>query len=102
MFLACLRKNKLIVHYLLSCGADPNIECKTATPLYLACLHAETEIVRLLLEFGADPNIVCTSREISPLHLAASKGLITETNLLLSHKANVNIKSSKVNIVRFE
>jgi ankyrin repeat protein len=76
-----------MVHLLLQMGADANTgtliiliqnlisqECKMATPLFVCVLKGETEAVKHLLEFGADPNVLCTTRKISPLHLAASKG----------------------------
>jgi len=84
-----------MVHYLLQAGADPNIECKGLTPLYLCCLYGEEESAKYLLDFGADHSLLCTSREIAPLHLAASKGIVSLCQMLLSAGGNVSVYSPR-------
>jgi ankyrin repeat protein len=91
LHLAILRKNKLIVSFLLESGADPNILSKGRTPLYTATLHGEEQIVEALLEHGAEPDVMC--RGIAPIHLASVKGRLDILELLTIHGANVSVRS---------
>ncbi|PRP81625.1 serine/threonine-protein phosphatase 6 regulatory ankyrin repeat subunit A-like protein [Planoprotostelium fungivorum] len=70
-------------------------ECKGVTPLYLCCLYGEDESVKYLLDYGANHSALCTSREIAPLHLAASKGIVSISKMLIDAGADVNIFSSR-------
>eukprot|EP01117_Protostelium_nocturnum_P016633 TRINITY_DN6632_c0_g1_i1.p1 TRINITY_DN6632_c0_g1~~TRINITY_DN6632_c0_g1_i1.p1 ORF type:complete len:601 (-),score=154.37 TRINITY_DN6632_c0_g1_i1:89-1891(-) len=90
LFLACQRKDPSMIHFLLQSGANPDIECKGVTPLYLCTLYSEEESVKYLLRFNANASTLCTSRRISALHLAASKGLVTIANEIIKAGADVN------------
>lgn len=52
------------------------------TALYMACYANNCEQVTLLLQLGADPNL-CEVRRTMPLHIAAMRGNLDITKLLL-------------------
>jgi ankyrin repeat protein len=91
LHLACLRKNKAIVQFLLSSGADPNISCYQRTPLYTCTFMGEEDLVELLLKYGANPNIMC--KGVAPIHLATSKGRIDILELLFNYGADMSLQS---------
>lgn len=70
-------------------------ECRGVTPLYLCCLYGEEESVELLLQYGANHSCLCTSRKIAPLHLAASKGILSMLQMLIKAGADPNVLSPK-------
>ena len=66
------------------------------TPLYWILSNCSSyekfvEMARRLLEHGADPNI-CADNHRTPLHEAASRGLLEATRLLLGYGAKVDEK----------
>ena len=90
------------IQVLLGHNADINFADNAGrTPLYLVLYYRSSEekfvdMVRLLLEHGADPNISTSDLAHStPLHLAASRGLLEVARLLLSHGAKVDEKDGE-------
>ena len=64
------------------------------TALHLAVLNLnDVKTVELCLDSGADVNVL-TSKAVTPLHLAASKGNIEVADFLISRGANVHIKDA--------
>ena len=78
-----------MVLLLLANGADPNIICKDASPLWLACYHGLTELVYPLLDNGADPNCICNGA--AALHVAAARGLVDICQILCSFPRGVDV-----------
>jgi ankyrin repeat protein len=109
-----------VVRLLLKAGANPNIvdksrlrDCELAynfdipkggnTALMNAVTKGHVKVVTLLLEAGADPNIK-TLDGTTPLMKAAqfkSRNDVEIVRILLSYKADLNIKRDKRNIVTF-
>lgn len=59
-------------------------------------LSLHTQIAIMLLENGADPDAT-DHFESTPLHRAAAKGNLKMVQILLQHKASVNIQDSEGN-----
>lgn len=58
LYMACEKRNKRMVRFLLDQGANADLTEKYGkTPLYMACERGDEAIVRCLLERGASPNI---------------------------------------------
>ena len=77
---------------LLDAGADVNGLCGCATgeaPVWAATLLNRVDHARQLLERGADPDAVSSSGNCA-LHLAAMRGLVEITGLLLEYGADPN------------
>ncbi len=82
---------ELVVRYLLSHGADPNLRegyGDSLCPLHWAVRIGE-RAVKLLLRYGADPECRA-SGGISPLHYAAFYGSVDVIKSLLKAGADVN------------
>lgn len=82
---------------LLANGADPNVICKDASPLWLACFHGLIEVIHPLLDNGADPNCVC--KGTTPLHVATVRGLVEVVEILCSFErggADVNLSTERL------
>lgn len=84
-----------IIEYLLSHGADPNLQTNENGASVLAGLAYvnQLECVRLLLVAGADPNRGCDASGETPLHHALSTGDISRSplvKLLLDYGADPN------------
>jgi len=85
-----------IVTYLLSRGADPNLQTNENGASVLAGLAFvnEVECVRILLQHGADPNRGRLESLETPLHHALAGGGDTDrtelVRLLIAHGADVN------------
>ncbi|CAF1210268.1 unnamed protein product, partial [Rotaria sordida] len=62
--------------------------------LYLACRYGQTLVAKCLLEKGANVNIrLLKESESTPLHGAVYNGHVSTVDLLLSYRADVNIKN---------
>ena len=82
-----------VTAYLLSKGADPNIQRNEHGASVLAglCYVNQVECAKLLLEHGADPNRGRDESMETPLHHALAGGADMELiKLLIDHGANVN------------
>lgn len=95
LHLAVLGGYKRIVDILLQSGADVNVgDGKSgATALHLAARGNREEIISLLLE---QPEIVVDIKMyngVTPLMIAAEKGLPNISNILVTHNANTNLLS---------
>ena len=88
------------VRYILTQGADVNLQSKTGeTALHQAVDLGLYEIVHLLLLNKADPNIQQNDGE-SPLHIAAFKGDHKMIILLLEFSSDPNLQASTVNFIQ--
>lgn len=56
------------------------------------------DVVKLLLKYGADVNAMSRKSGMTPLHLAAAKGLYGVVQILLENKAEVDVQNSKGDI----
>ena len=54
-----------------------------------------SQVVKLLLDAGADPNVKSKGLSNTPLHYAASYGLVEIVKMLLAKKADVNARNSE-------
>ncbi len=87
--------NEDVARFLLTKGADPNIQSHNGYnvyPLHAAIGSGFDSIAKMLIESGAEVNVLQTSRT-SPLHLAAQNGNIDLIILLLENGALVEIKN---------
>lgn len=87
-----------VIEYLLSCGADPNIQTNENGASVLAGLAYvnKLECVRILLRAGADPNRGRDESGETPLHHALAKSEPDRTplvKLLLDHGADPNART---------
>lgn len=62
------------------------------TALHIAVANNDLEIARHLLEAGADANVQEDKDDQTPLIIASGLGYIALVELLISHKANVNLQ----------
>ncbi len=82
-----------IAELLIQHQAEPNRKDKTGhTPLYYATYHDQIQVMRILIEAHADLNE--TIKEGTLLHLAAQRGSMEASRLLLEHGAKLEIKDS--------
>ncbi len=84
-----------VVRFLLSKGADANIQSQNGYnvyPLHAAISSNFENIAKMLIEAGAEVNVFQASRT-SPLHIASQNGNIELIILLLEHGALVEIKN---------
>lgn len=88
-----------LVEYLLSMGADPNINLDFwGTPLVIAARKHNTEIAEILLRHGADVDQESVYQKsvywrINALHRASYDGDLAMANLLLAYGAKANGRS---------
>ena len=83
------------VEALLAAGADANAAMDNGwTPAIVAATYDDPQFLRLVLRFGGDPSAISQQADVSPLHMALSKGFNTNdwTNyyILLDAGADVN------------
>lgn len=70
-------------------------EPEAFAPLHKSIRIGWTETSKLLLSSGADPNVLM-AEDMTPLHLAASGGMITELDLLLDWGASMNAQDARL------
>uniref|UniRef100_A0A3Q0RIW8 Ankyrin repeat and SOCS box containing 16 n=1 Tax=Amphilophus citrinellus TaxID=61819 RepID=A0A3Q0RIW8_AMPCI len=86
---ACIGGHSICVQLLLSHGADPDLlAADGSAPLHL-CTSAQSFCAELLLEGGAEVNVRTRESRLTPLHVAARRGLEEHVELFLSHGADV-------------
>mmetsp|Transcript_4384 Transcript_4384/g.16522 ORF Transcript_4384/g.16522 Transcript_4384/m.16522 type:complete len:215 (+) Transcript_4384:623-1267(+) len=92
LILACARGNTLIVHELLSQGANPNrVASNGRSPLHFACWNKRGECVEELLRNGADVNSV-DKWGGTPMHLACDLGFMCGVKHMLRFGATINVE----------
>lgn len=95
LIIASAEGHKHIVRYLLTKNLQINFQNKIGyTALHFAVNDCNHRIVKLLLEAGADVEISDNDRN-TPLSIAAFKGDINSTKLLLNTRINVHTKNKK-------
>lgn len=70
-------------------------EAEAFAPLHLSIRRRWAETTKLLLSSGADPNVLM-AEDMTPLHLTASAGMITELGLLLDWGASINAQDAQL------
>lgn len=84
--------NTVIALHLISSGVQINaFDASFETPLYRAVQANQTSLISLLLVAGANTS-TCAATD-SLLHVAARKGYVEATSLLLKHYENVDPKN---------
>jgi ankyrin repeat protein len=92
-------RNFGVAKQLLAHGADVNDTWGKKTVLHIAIMNSYKELVELLLENKADPNVRFDASSdpsqigITPLLLAASRGMADIMDFLLAKNADPNLKS---------
>ncbi|XP_032444569.1 ankyrin repeat and SOCS box protein 16 isoform X1 [Xiphophorus hellerii] len=87
---ACIGGHPVCVQLLLSHGADPEVlAADGSAPLHLCTSAQSFHCAELLLEGGADINVRSRESRLTPLHVAAQRGLEEHVQLFLSHGADV-------------
>lgn len=87
---ACVGGHAVCVQLLLTHGADPEqLSAEGSAPLHL-CISAQSfQCAELLLKGGAEVNVRMRESRLTPLHMAARRGLEEHADLFLSHGADV-------------
>ena len=80
-----------IIHILLTCGVDSNIQDKYGDTL-LHCSNS-IDIIHLLLHYGANPNLKNKNGN-TPIHLHSQYGNTQIINLCLKYGGNIGIKNN--------
>ncbi|XP_076609678.1 ankyrin repeat and SOCS box protein 16 [Chaetodon auriga] len=87
---ACIGGHAVCVQLLLSHGAEPELPAADGSaPLHLCTSAQSFQCAQLLLEGGAEVNVRMRESRLTPLHVAARRGLEEHVELLLSHGADV-------------
>ncbi|XP_029294287.1 ankyrin repeat and SOCS box protein 16 isoform X2 [Cottoperca gobio] len=88
---ACVSGHAVCAQLLLSHGADPELlAADGSAPLHLSCSSAQSfQCAELLIDGGAEVSVRMRESRLTPLHLAARRGLEEHVELLLSHGADV-------------
>lgn len=85
-----------VMQLFLDAGFSSSQRDTEGTPmLLLAVQHAQYDAVSFLLEHGADVNLCSEDRKYSALMEAVVLGSVKFAQLLLSHRADVNIQSKE-------
>ena len=93
LYIACSKGLIATVQMMLKRGARVNVSAGDKSPLNVACKMKNKALVKLLLDGGADPNIPEETiyKTSFSLHIAAADNNVEFINLLLYHRANVNV-----------
>uniref|UniRef100_A0A673AEB4 Ankyrin repeat and SOCS box containing 16 n=1 Tax=Sphaeramia orbicularis TaxID=375764 RepID=A0A673AEB4_9TELE len=87
---ACIGGHSVCVQLLLSHGADPELLTSDGcAPLHLCTSAQSFHCAELLLDDGAEVNVRMRESRLTPLHVAARRGLEKHVELFLSHNADV-------------
>lgn len=87
---ACIGAHSVCVQLLLTHGADPQVlSADGCAPLHLCNSAQSLQCAELLLEAGADVNVRMKESRLTPLHVAARRGLEKHVELFLSYSADV-------------
>ncbi|XP_051244304.1 ankyrin repeat and SOCS box protein 16 isoform X1 [Dicentrarchus labrax] len=87
---ACIGGHAVCVQLLLSHGAEPDLlAADGSAPLHLCTSAQSFQCAELLLEGGAEVNVRMKESRLTPLHVAARRGLVEHVELFLSHGADV-------------
>ncbi|XP_037544657.1 ankyrin repeat and SOCS box protein 16 [Nematolebias whitei] len=87
---ACVGGHSVCVQLLLCHGADPELVAADGrAPLHLCSSMHSLHCAQLLLEGGADVNVRSRESRLTPLHVAARRGLEEHVDLFLHHGADV-------------
>uniref|UniRef100_G1SVH4 Ankyrin repeat and SOCS box containing 16 n=1 Tax=Oryctolagus cuniculus TaxID=9986 RepID=G1SVH4_RABIT len=93
---ACARAQLDCVRLLLNFGAKANVLSEEGTaPLHLCTAPESLQCAKLLLEAGATVNLAARETEMTPLHVAAARGLEKHVALYLEHGAYVGLRTSQ-------
>ncbi|XP_043323154.1 ankyrin repeat and SOCS box protein 16 [Cervus elaphus] len=93
---ACARAQFDCVQLLVTFGAKVNVLSEEGTtPLHLCTVPESLQCAKLLLEAGATVNLAARDSEVTPLHVAAARGLEEHVALYLQHGADVNLRTSQ-------
>ncbi|XP_074512339.1 ankyrin repeat and SOCS box protein 16 [Sebastes fasciatus] len=87
---ACMGGHAVCVQLLLSHGADPDLlAADGSSPLHLCTSAQSFQCAELLIDGGAEVSIRMRESRLTPLHVAARRGLEEHVELFLSHEADV-------------
>ncbi|XP_008147499.2 ankyrin repeat and SOCS box protein 16 [Eptesicus fuscus] len=93
---ACAQAHSDCVRLLLAFGAKANVlSAEGTTPLHLCTAPESLQCAKLLLEAGATVNVAARDSEMTPLHVAAARGLEGHVALYLAHGADVGLRTSQ-------
>ncbi|XP_073351206.1 ankyrin repeat and SOCS box protein 16 [Pagrus major] len=87
---ACIGGHAVCVQLLLSHGADPELLAADGSAALHLCTSAQSfQCAELLLDGGAEVNVRLKESRLTPLHVAARRGLEEHVELFLGHGADV-------------
>ncbi|XP_046894601.1 ankyrin repeat and SOCS box protein 16 [Hypomesus transpacificus] len=87
---ACVGGHAVCVQLLLSHGANPELlSAEGNAPLHLCTSAQSFQCAELLLTGGAEANVSTSESKLTPLHVAALRGLEEHVELLLTYGADV-------------
>lgn len=87
---ACVGGHAVCVQLLLSHGAEPDmLSADGSAPLHLCTSAQSFHCAELLLKGGAEINVRMGESRLTPLHVAARRGLEEHVELFLGHGADV-------------
>ncbi|XP_069883932.1 ankyrin repeat and SOCS box protein 16 [Dipodomys merriami] len=93
---ACAQAQLDCVRLLLTFGAKANVLSEEGmTPLHLCTTPESLQCAKLLLEAGVMVNLAAKESDVTPLHVAAARGLEHHVALYLEHGANVALRTSQ-------
>ncbi|XP_028455795.1 ankyrin repeat and SOCS box protein 16 isoform X2 [Perca flavescens] len=88
---ACMGGHAACVQLLLSHGADPDLlAADGSAPLHLCTSAQSLQCAELLIDGGAEVSVRMRESRLTPLHVAARRGLEEHVELFLRHGADVS------------